>query len=379
MPARGQPRVYNAVVWALGIALLVAAAGCGGDEKRGVAGRGMCGTPGSDFSEPTTRLTYRGATRLDRDIPVVCERLAALEIRHRARREGRDRIVIEVPSDRVAAVGVSELQDVARTGRLSFYDWEANVVGPDGRPSPDDASVTGGPAAGQVGALSLFDAIARAGGRNADRDGDNARPGSVFYAVEPKARRVYGDGARTRAAALADAPPPARERVEIREVKEGTVLLRAEQAADVKSKPNRWFVLRDDVGLEGDEIRSPKQRFDEGPAGVGTPVVTFEFTPKGRKIWRDVTRTIARRGARAVGSLPGQDPSANQHFAIVLDDEIVTVPFIDARENPDGVDPRRGLQIGGGFTVASARQLATLLRSGALAVALELVAVTPSG
>ena len=83
-----------------------------------------------------------------------------------------------------------------------------------------------------------------------------------------------------------------------------------------------------------------------GAGGTGAPNVTFEFTDKGRKIWQNVTREIAERGSRSVGILPGQTPAdANQHFAIVLDDELVSIPYIDFRKNADGIDGRNGSQI----------------------------------
>ena len=84
-----------------------------------------------------------------------------------------------------------------------------------------------------------------------------------------------------------------------------------------------------------------------------------------------MTRTLAERGSRRVGVVPG---NANQHFAIVVDDQIVSVPYIDFRQNPEGIDGSTGSQIQGGFTIASARQLASILGSGELPVALELVA-----
>jgi SecD/SecF fusion protein len=57
----------------------------------------------------------------------------------------------------------------------------------------------------------------------------------------------------------------------------------------------------------------------------------------------------------------------------VLDDQLLSLPYIDWRENPDGIDGSTGLQITGGYTVASARALASLLNGGALPVRLTLI------
>jgi SecD/SecF fusion protein len=85
-----------------------------------------------------------------------------------------------------------------------------------------------------------------------------------------------------------------------------------------------------------------------------------------------VTREIAQRGLSL--QTPGQPPDASfQHFAAVLDDEIITAPFISYVDNPDGIDGRQGSQIEGGFTISSAQDLAKLLKTGALPVKLELI------
>jgi SecD/SecF fusion protein len=100
--------------------------------------------------------------------------------------------------------------------------------------------------------------------------------------------------------------------------------------------------------------------------------VTFDFTGRGRRAWEQVTRTVAERGQAQVA--PGQPPQeAFQHFVMALDDKLISVPYIDFRQNPKGIDATNGSQIEGGYTVASAQNLANLLKSGALPVHLELV------
>ena len=156
-------------------------------------------------------------------------------------------------------------------------------------------------------------------------------------------------------------------------VKPDTVIVRAQNSAS-SAKLNKWFVLKDDVALEGKELKNPEQNFDQGAGGSGAPIVTFEFSDKGRETWQRVTKQIAQRGNDSVGILPGQTAEqVNQHFAIVLDDELVSTPFIDFRRNPEGIDGRTGSQIEGGFTIQSAQELANVLKTGALPVQLELI------
>ena len=57
----------------------------------------------------------------------------------------------------------------------------------------------------------------------------------------------------------------------------------------------------------------------------------------------------------------------------MLDNELVSTPFIDFQQNPEGIDGRNGSQIEGGFTIQSAQELANVLKTGALPVKLELI------
>ena len=127
-------------------------------------------------------------------------------------------------------------------------------------------------------------------------------------------------------------------------------------------------MLQDNPVLRGTDIKNPEQNFDE----AGAPNVTFDFTGSGRKTWQKVTREIAQRGDAQ--HIPGQDPTAAyQHFAIRLDQDLISVPYIDYQRNPDGIDASNGSEISGGFTIGSAQRLANLLKTGALPLKLELI------
>lgn len=325
------------------------------------------GCGGEALAETSVRLAFatEPASRA-RATRVLCARARALGVGLRVRPVASDRLQLELASEDAAAV--------TRPGALAVYDWEPNVLAADGRPASDDVAVTGGPDAGRRGAIPLYDAILRAKGRPASSDDDNSRAESVFYAVDRDARNVYhprGDrsadaAAGTRAEALAAVPRAERAAATVYEVLEGTVLVRAEQPPDPGRKTDRWFVLDDEVALANADISGPEQNFDQAS---GQPVVTFELTAGGREAWRELTRAIARRGqATFQAGSAGQDDaqSAAQHFAIALDGELLSVPFIDFRQNPDGVDARGGAQIEGSFTIDSARELAAALATGPL-------------
>jgi SecD/SecF fusion protein len=365
--------------------LLVAATalgGCGRAEK--AASGPTCARPGAAFDAPATRLTFRvpdaSPAQVEQTRRILCARLHALGIDHRVGRTARNDVTVDV----ARASGV--LPPAGRTsifgpGRLAVYDWEPNVIGPDGKPAPRDPAVTGGPAAGDASAIPLYAAVLRAAKRPAATQADNARASSRFYAVDPKTRRVFGvgkavpgqSGEPTRAAALSSVPARLRRSAKVYEVKPGTVIVRAARTTDIDDA-GAWFVLRDDVALRGSAIVNPRQRFDEGPAATGEPVVTFDFSAAGRPLWERLTRTVAGRGASEFARAGRTGVDHNQHFAVVVDDALLSVPYIDSKRNPDGIDGRAGSQIVGGFTIAGARQLAVLLGLKPLPGALVLIA-----
>jgi SecD/SecF fusion protein len=58
---------------------------------------------------------------------------------------------------------------------------------------------------------------------------------------------------------------------------------------------------------------------------------------------------------------------------MVVDDRIAAIPFIDYRQNPDGIDGSSGAQIAGGLSPDDARRLAAILDSGPLPGELDAV------
>jgi preprotein translocase subunit SecD len=135
-------------------------------------------------------------------------------------------------------------------------------------------------------------------------------------------------------------------------------------AAVVQDKASgQWYVLRDDPALGSADIVDPRDGVDR--LAGNEPIVTFGFTPDGERAWRSLTRQVARRGQARL--TPGRSPAqVFQHFAVVLDGRVIALPYIDFRQNPDGIDARAGGQIEGGFTRAGAAELAALLRFGEL-------------
>ena len=88
------------------------------------------------------------------------------------------------------------------------------------------------------------------------------------------------------------------------------LVLRAEATTNKDGepvKPDRWWVIQDRPGLSGTDIKNPEQSVDTNLGNE--PIVTFNFTDKGRKAFQAITRRVAQRGAdNALGGDPISRP-----------------------------------------------------------------------
>ena len=125
-------------------------------------------------------------------------------------------------------------------------------------------------------------------------------------------------------------------------------------------------------GAQRARHHQPASRAPTKHGGSGQPNVSFGFTEHGKTVFERVTKEIAERGRNAL--LPGVSKANSvQHFAIVLDGQLITVPSIDFEQYPDGNRRDDGSEISGGFTISSAQELASELQSGALPIRLALI------
>ncbi len=152
-------------------------------------------------------------------------------------------------------------------------------------------------------------------------------------------------------------------------VQQGTTVVQAvypyNHAPTVSDPTAQFFVLKDHVSLFGNEITNPQQSTDQS----GQPDVTFGFNGRGGQAFQQVTAQIAKRG----NLVSGIGQALNQHFAVALDTQLITVPQIDFKQYPDGIPGDNGADITGGFTINTAQDLATQLRLGALPINLKLI------
>jgi SecD/SecF fusion protein len=263
---------------------------------------------------------------------------------------------------------------VGVTGQLFFYDWENSVINSSGKiAGPNDDAATCGNSQTGVAACGIpyYTAVILASKQAPHQfpkpyymSGGGA---PSYYYVDDKTKTVYPVGPEPTVAFLkADViqhHTKLAKTARLVKVPPGTVVIQATSAPEVPV-PNDFFVLRDKAYLTGTDISNPQSTTDP-TNGI---VVSFGFKNGGSAIFQNVTAILASRGRN--NSVPGATAN-DQHFAVTLDGQLVTVPSIDFTQFPNGIPSGNGSEITGGFTYASANQLAQVMASGALPVKLD--------
>lgn len=387
------------------VAVVVAAFSVGGPSTSGTAIHSLQIVL---QAEPTPQTPVLTPAAMSRAVAIVRKRLDALTPGFTVQVAGADRVVIT--GRNVGAPEKARITALAsETAQLSFYDWEADVLTPSGKTvasqlaahnptalTISQGSAYGAPGSAVAGGMSLYDAVSLAAKQPRSTSPRNTRlgpeyflfgaPGSAACADVARAQgtiptagqpcllagpdnETYATSRRQAISDLAAQLPPGVSPSEgqVLVVPQGTVVLQAQnpRASAFASPAARFFVLRDMAALTGVDITKPQVSTDT----AGNPDVEFVFTAAGAKRFQAVTAQVAHRGqiVSAVGM------TLDQHFAIALDSQLLTVPSIDFRTYPDGITSGNGADIAGGLTTQAAKNLVVELRYGVLALNLRLV------
>ncbi len=358
--------------------------------------------------EPTPQVPEVTPQSIDDAIETMRKRVDSLGVSEpEIQRAGAKQIAVGLPDVQNAE---RAREQVGNTARLQFYDWEPNIL-------TDRETYAGG--------HSLFDAVEAASTQKGKAEATDVPPGSDmtpaeadkanntakdrYYLFGPdqlpigpdkKPLRVgnyepsgtckdllsdyeqapgdppeYAKGTEClpQLEALGSGGPPAGSRVI--KVPEGVVVVEQEPAPNQPPQIKRFTVLEDDSELSGEDIKNPKAGTDPN---TNAPLVTMEFTDKGREAFARVTKRIAERGFEASTLQPGASDKEQffQRFAITLDNKIVSLATIDFVSNPEGIDGRTGAQIENVGDFDDANDLAESLRIGALPIELKLISET---
>jgi SecD/SecF fusion protein len=363
---------------------------------------------------PTPQVPEVTPQAIDDAIETIRKRTDALGVSEpEIQRAGKDQISIGLPD--VQNADRAEEQ-VGTTAQLQFYDWEPNIVGPNGQPGTGDP----GPQ-GRLNGLYAAVQLASKGKPKAEKSdippdaGDDVTPEEAdrandtardrFYLFGPDRQLIAGPDTKceellqdfeddlplsgkpagerepkkgTECAAELRAlgtsgPPPGSVVIK---VPQGIVVVKDEEDDTVRRGPLSpvfYYVLEDDSELSGSDIKNPEQNVDQN---TQEPIVTMEFTDDGRKRFANVTKRIAERGSTLIKPPGARAEDYFQRFAITLDNEIVSLATIDYQENPEGIDGRTGAQINGIGDTQETQDLAESLRIGALPINLKLISKT---
>jgi SecD/SecF fusion protein len=311
-----------------------------------------------------TELVYQGrptpqeptvtSADITRSIDIIRQRTDKLGVAEpEIAQVGADQISVGLPDVQNADRAIAQ---VGSTAQMYFYDWEPNVIGAPGAQNPSETPFP-----------RLFDAVELASKQPTECNGCTVGP--RYYLFGKQSEQLLAGPETTRSDLFINQPDhkqPADSVVVT--VPQGTLVVLADK--NNPSDPDRWYVIKDQPALSGTDITNPQSNTDNSG-----PIVTFDFNGDGRQKFQDVTRKIAQRGL--ANALPGA-PSANQsgHFAVVLDNAIVSRPIIDYGQNPDGIDGRTGAQISGLNSITEANDLAEFLKIGALPIELKLISTT---
>lgn len=269
-----------------------------------------------------TANTTAPATALARDLVTLRARVHAFYPRARLARVGNTITVSGVPH-----AAWPTIQELAVPGHMAFYDWEADVLTPDGQT-----------AASQLRAQNPA-AIEISQGSSSGPGAPNA--GAVPFAQATRLARRRPRGLVIQAAST-----------------------NGSEAFAPRDFAARFYVLRGTAALTGAAIVNPRA----GTDASGAPDVTFSFTPAGASAFQRMTAAVTHRGAEiSTGGM-----TYEQHFAVAFDGHLLVVPSIDFRQYPDGIisNGSQGIDISGDMTRSEARMLAAVLRYRPLDVAL---------
>jgi SecD/SecF fusion protein len=306
---------------------------------------------------------------MSRSINIMRNRIDKLGVSEpEIRKQGSNQIVIEL-------AGVHDPEKAAsiigKTAQLQFYDFEVDVTGPstDGSGHP-------------VANPNLYNLLRQV------QDQTKSGTPSQFYLFGPKHKVQRGPYPTEKQ--LLDTPT-LRGKVpkgwKLLSVPEQMTVISCEATttgcigAPPTARGTVYYLMKHDPGripeATGNDLKLSAISAQIGTTpSEGNAFVQLGFNSKGNKKFHEITQAEAIRGQNAANAA-GQGSSNDlniiqqyaQHFAIVLDGELQSTPYINYKENPGGIDPSAGgAEISSINSIGEAKDLAVVLQTGALPV-----------
>jgi SecD/SecF fusion protein len=324
---------------------------------------------------------------LDRSISIMQSRINKLGVSEpEIRKQGKDQIVIQLAGvhDPAAAAAL-----IGKTAQLQLFDFENDLYGP-------SKDANGNP----VATPSLYTLL-----KSVQAQAAKGQPEAYYlFHVKTTTKKPAKKGGKptTTTAYSIDRRSPATTQTEllrpfggtapkdsvILKVPAHTLVVRCAATsgclgATAASKTGTYYYLMQfypqGKGTEGpipemtgSDLVLSGTRADFGQNGG--PVVLLQFTNHGSDQFLKITKEEADRGKIRFGAAGQQGDYLNytQHFAIVLDGQLESTPYIDFKRNPDGIPgPNAEIDLGQGGSIKEAKDLALILQTGALPVSFK--------
>ncbi len=334
-------------------------------------GVALMAIPGSPLhKEPTLGLDLQGGLEvtlqavppvgqsitedgLDRSVEIMRNRVDKLGTTEPSiYTQGDDQIVIQLP-------GVKDPQRAAEiigsTAKLELFDLETSLAGP-------SISVQGLP----IESASLYALLAQVQSQVRGKS-------DAYYIVNAKTKRVVAGPYGSERQALRRSGGQLPQGRDLFAVPKGMIVVTCgegssgcpgNQGQGLPPTSTWYYLFKYDPPnipqMTGEDLKSDGTRadFDTSPGGGGQPIVRMEFTGAGSDKFEKITRDEWIRGK--LRGIP-------QHFAIVLDRQIVTFPQIDfTRSDLSGGIGGGGAIIEGLDSFQEAKDIALVLQTGAL-------------
>ena len=254
-------------------------------------------------AKPTKQSAVTGDA-IDRSLDIMRKRVDQIGVAEPSlQRSGADQIDVSLPDVKNADEAASQ---VGTTAQMWFYDWEGSVLGPNCKPDPQNANVTGGQAAGDAQHPARAVALRR---RHAGREvpAHQHRQGVLgrqVLSVDKERKKVLAGPDETRADLQKEAlnkkiPFDAKQVVK---VPAGRRCSSAPSSPIPRASRRRpGTCSRTSRSSAARTSRTPSRASTTGPGESGQPNVTFDFTGQGAGVWSKFTRKLAaaRPGVRA--------------------------------------------------------------------------------
>jgi SecD/SecF fusion protein len=365
-----------------------------------VVGAGLLAVPGSPiYRKPVLGLDLQGglevvlqaeagknhkltADDLTRSISIMQSRLNGFGVSEpEIRKQGTSQIVIELAGVHNAAKAAAL---IGKTAQLQLYDFENDLVTP-------SIDANGNP----VATPSLFDLLSQL-----QKQATRGSPESYYlFKTKTTTQKATKKGAKpttTTTHSLEGSAPTLSELLKPTggKVPKDFVVMKVPAhrtvvsclastgclgAASASTSGTYYYLLKfypqatktqpQVPEMTGNDLVLSGTRADFGTAG--TPVVLLQFTNHGGNVFGQITKAEAQRGSIRFQRAGSQGDYKNyaQHFAIVLDGQLESTPFIDFKQNPDGIQGNNAeIDLGTGGTIGQAKDLALILQTGALPV-----------